>query len=111
MRIWLSSLTLFPNYDKPEQFLLVLGRHLEALPQLLTSSCVSLLALIYERHSLANKTHFLRHIAWSGLPAKSSCQASTEWLSWLTKLYQNNKSHCLSSFGLLDVVYWLVIHL
>lgn len=32
-------------------------------------------------------------------------------MNWLTKLYQNNKSHCLAAFGLLDVVYWLVIHL
>lgn len=73
LRIWLSSLTLFPAYDKPEQFLLVLGHHLEALPQLLTPICVILLASIYEKHSLSTKTHFLKYIAWSGLPAKSNC--------------------------------------
>jgi hypothetical protein len=40
-------MTLFPNYDKAEQFLLVLGHHLEALPQLLTLRCVNLLGVIY----------------------------------------------------------------
>ena len=60
---------------------------------------------------MISKLPFLRHIAWSGLPTKSLDRENIEWLNWLTKIYQNNKSQALQAYGLLDVVYWLVIHL
>jgi hypothetical protein len=54
---------------------------------------------------------FLKHVGWSGLPGHSSGSGVINWLNWLTKLYQNNKSQCLLSFNLLDVVFWLVKNL
>ncbi len=60
--------------------MLVLGHHIEALPQLLTPACVSILAIIYEKLPQASRALFLRYVGWSGLPAKTSCAASTEWL-------------------------------
>jgi len=91
--------------------LLILGHHLEALPHLLTEECVTVLSQIYDKLSLTNKIPFLKYVGWSGLPAKSSGVGVHSWLNWLTKLYQNNKSQCLRSYNLMDVVFWLVKHL
>jgi hypothetical protein len=111
LRVWLAALQQFPSAEKEEEFLSIMGHHLEALPHLLTPGCIQLLNSLYEKQSLSNRGLFLKHIAWSGLPAKTTGPAVGEWLNWLTRLYQNNKSQCLQAFGLMEVVYWLVIHL
>ena len=91
---------------------MILGHHLENLPELLTSKCVTILSNIYDKLSTNNKLRFLRHVGWNGLPGKSNnAVAVKEWLNWLTKLYQNNKSDSLRSYGLMDVVFWLVKYL
>jgi hypothetical protein len=71
---------------------------------------VQLLAAIEERLQ-KNKTLFLKHICWSGLPGYSSGKGVECWLQWLTKLYQINKIECLRAYGLMDIVFWLVKYL
>lgn len=111
LKVWLVALENFKDPENLDEFFIILGHHLEALPQLLTDGCVNNLALIYEKLNASNRIRFLRHVGWSGLPGKSIGQSVNSWLNWLTKLYQNNKSECLRSYGLMDVVFWLVKYL